>query len=103
MYYSSLVSYDKTLKTYKDLNDDKIGIIEDVNDIEGYVLPKEIIGDLKLDNNNKIVKYNSTMELLHALKNKEDEKKKKEKKEKNNKKDKDKNKEEDQKLEKDDE
>lgn len=71
MYYSSLVSYDKTLKTYKDLNDDKIGIIEDVNDIEGYVLPKEIIGDLKLDNNNKIVKYNSTMELLHALKNKE--------------------------------
>ena len=41
MYYSSLVSYDKTLKTYKDLNDDKIGIIEDVNDIEGYVLPKE--------------------------------------------------------------
>lgn len=71
MYYSSLVSYDKTLKTYKDLNDDKIGIIEDVNDIEGYVLPKEIIGDLKLENNNKIVKYNSTMELLHALKNKE--------------------------------
>lgn len=71
MYYSSLVSYDKTLKTYKDLKDDKIGIIEDVNDIEGYVLPKEIIGDLKLENNNKIVKYNSTMELLHALKNKE--------------------------------
>lgn len=71
MYYSSLVSYDKTLKTYKDLKDDKIGIIEDANDIEGYVLPKEIIGDLKLENNNKIVKYNSTMELLHALKNKE--------------------------------
>ena len=71
MYYSSLVSYDKTLKTYKDLKDDKIGIIEDVNDIEGYVLPKEIIGDLKLESNNKIVKYNSTMELLHALKNKE--------------------------------
>ncbi len=71
VYYSSLVSYDKTLKTYKDLKDNKIGIIEDVNDIEGYVLPKEIIGDLKLENNNKIVKYNSTMELLHALKNRE--------------------------------
>lgn len=71
MYYSSLVSYDKTLKTYKDLKNNKIGIIEDVNDIEGYILPKEIIGDLKLESGNKIVKYNSTMELLHALKNKE--------------------------------
>lgn len=71
MYYSSLVSYDKTLKTYKDLNNNKIGIIEDENDIEGYVLPNEIIEDLKLENNNSIIKYNSTMELLHALKNKE--------------------------------
>ncbi len=71
MYYSSLVSYDKTLKTYKDLNNNKIGIIEDENDIEGYVLPNEIIENLKLENNNSIIKYNSTMELLHALKNKE--------------------------------
>jgi polyisoprenyl-teichoic acid--peptidoglycan teichoic acid transferase len=71
MYYSSLVSYDKTLKTYKDLNNNKIGIIEDENDIEGYVLPNEIIENLKLENNNFIIKYNSTMELLHALKNKE--------------------------------
>lgn len=71
VYYSSLVSYDKTLKTYKDLNNGKIGIIDDVSDIEGYILPSEIINDLKLENNNEIIKYNSTMELLHALKNKD--------------------------------
>lgn len=68
---SSLVTYNKKYKTYKDLNKAKIGIITDSSDIEGYVLPNEIISELKLKSNNTIVKYESTMELLYALKNKE--------------------------------
>lgn len=66
---SSLVSYNTELKSYKDLNKSKIGIITDTNDIEGYILPNEIIEKLKLETNNTIVKYDSTMELLYALKN----------------------------------
>lgn len=68
---SSLVTYNKKYKSYKDLNKAKIGIITDTSDIEGCVLPNEIIKELKLENNNTIVKYDSTMELLYALKNKE--------------------------------
>ncbi len=68
---SSLVTYNKKYKTYKDLNKAKIGIITDSSDTEGYVLPNEIISELKLEDNNTIVKYESTMELLYALKNKE--------------------------------
>ena len=71
MYYSSLVTYNKELNSEKDLNKMKIGIINDENDIEGYILPSEKIKELKLENNNTIVKYDSTMELLHALQNKE--------------------------------
>ncbi len=71
MYHSSLITYDKTLKSEKDLKDKKIGIVDDKNDIEGNILPLEVIDKLKLEENNKIVKYESTMELLYALKNKE--------------------------------
>ncbi len=69
MYYSSIVSYDKTLKNEKDLVNKKIGIVNDTDDIEGYILPNEIISELKLDTNNEIKKYDSTLELLYALKN----------------------------------
>ena len=39
-YFTSLVTYNKSLKSYKDLKDKKIGIVNDKSDIEGYVLPK---------------------------------------------------------------
>ncbi len=71
MYYSSLVTYNKELNSEKDLNKMKIGIVNDQKDIEGYIIPSEAISNLKLDKSNTIVKYDSTMELLHALKNKE--------------------------------
>ena len=71
MYYTSLVTYNKELKSEKDLDNNKIGIVNDSSDIEGCVLPNDIITELKLDEKNKIVKYDSTIELLHALKNKE--------------------------------
>lgn len=70
MYYSSLVTYNKELNDEKDLDKMKIGIVDDTSDIEGYILPNEVITQLKLDSNNTIVKYDSTLELLYSLKNK---------------------------------
>lgn len=68
-YFSSLVTYNTTLKDYKDLKGQKIGIVSDKDDIEGYILPNEIIEKLKLKEKNTIVEYDSTIELLYALKN----------------------------------
>ena len=70
-YFSSLVTYNKNLKDYKELKDKTIGIVSDKNDIEGYILPNELIKELKLTDNNKIKEFDSTIELLYALKNKE--------------------------------
>lgn len=70
-YSSSLITYDKNLKDYKDLNNKKIGIITDEEDIEGYILPNEIITNLKLNESNEIVEYTSTMDLLYSFKKKE--------------------------------
>ena len=70
-YYSSLVTYDKSLNTQKDLRKKKIGIVSDTKDIEGNILPKELIKKYSLDSSNEIKEYDSTIELLHALKNKE--------------------------------
>ena len=69
LYHSALVTYDLKLNDYKDLKDKNIGVINDTGDIEGNVLPLEIINKLKLDDNNKIIEYDSTIELLNALKN----------------------------------
>ena len=70
LYHSSLVTYNKKLNDYKKLNNNTIGIVNDKNDIEGNVLPNEIINNLNLKEKNKIIEYNSTIELLHDLKNK---------------------------------
>lgn len=70
-YYSSLVTYDKTLNTQKDLRKKTIGIVSDTKDIEGNILPKELIKKYSLDSSNEIKEYDSTIELLHALKSKE--------------------------------
>ena len=70
-YYSSLVTYDKSLNTQKDLRKKIIGIVSDSKDIEGNILPKELIKKYSLDSSNEIKEYDSTIELLHALSNKE--------------------------------
>lgn len=71
MYYSSLITYDLSLENHESLKDKKIGIVEDTSDIEAYTLPLEIIDELKLEKENKIIKYTSTMELLNGVKEKE--------------------------------
>ena len=69
MKYTSLVTYNKELQSEKDLVKKKIGITNDKTDYEGNVLPLEVISELKLDKNNEIVKFDSTLEELYALKN----------------------------------
>ena len=71
MKYTSLVTYDLSLSSKEDLIDKKIGITNDKDDYEGNILPKEVIEKLKLDENNTIVVYDSTLEELYALKNNE--------------------------------
>ena len=58
-YYSSLVTYDKSLKTQKDLRKKIIGIVSDSKDIEGNILPKELIKKYSLDSSNEIKEYDS--------------------------------------------
>ncbi len=70
-YYSVLVTYNKSYNSYKDLNNKTIGIVNDKKDIEGNILPNEIINELQLSDNNTIKEYTSTMELLYELKNNE--------------------------------
>ena len=70
-YSSSLITYNLKLKDYKDLNNMKIGIINDVEDIEGNKLPTDIIEKLKLNETNEIKEYSSTINLLYAFKDKE--------------------------------
>lgn len=73
-YSTSLITYDLDLKDHNDLNNNKIGIIKtnnEIPDIAGNILPLEIIKDLKLEANNKIIYYDSTIDLLYALKENE--------------------------------
>ncbi len=69
--YTALVTYDLSLNSYEELNNKKIGITNDKEDYEGNILPKEVISKLKLDENNTVVVYDSTLEELYALKNNE--------------------------------
>ena len=45
-YFTSLVTYNKELKDYKSLKDNKIGLVNDSSDIEGNILPNEVITNL---------------------------------------------------------
>jgi len=71
MYYSSLITFNKDYSNYKDLKDKKIGIVNDTSDVEGNILPLEIINELKLKDSNEIKEFNSSIELLIALKDNE--------------------------------
>ena len=70
-YSTSLITHDFKLHSYKDIKNKKIGIITDIKDIEGNILPNEVIEKLKLKNDNEIMEYDSTISLLYAFKNKE--------------------------------
>lgn len=71
LYHTSLVSYNKKYSTFNDLSGKKVGIVKDKEDIEGNILPNMVIKDIKLEDKNTIKEYDSTMELLYALKENE--------------------------------
>ncbi len=65
-YHTSLISLTEQGKI-NDIKDIKIGMIEDEEDIEGYILPNEVIKEYKLDENNEIKTYSDTVTLMTAL------------------------------------
>ncbi len=66
LYKTAIVSYEKQ-NTLEKLKDKKIGIIEDKEDIEGYILPYEVIDKYKLKEKNEIIEYSDTITLISAL------------------------------------
>ncbi len=69
-YKTVLISLEEQ-KDIKDLKDLTIGIVNNEEDIEGYILPGEVISKYKLKSTNKIKEYDDTLTLMQALLNKE--------------------------------
>lgn len=66
-YSSSLVVLkDSSYESIDDVKDEKIGMINDSNNIEGHTLPMEIVEEEKIDEAN-IVSYDSFVEMLTDL------------------------------------
>lgn len=66
-YSSSIVVLkDSNIKSIDDLDDKKIGMISDSNNIEGYTLPMEIVEEEKIDEKN-IIKYDEFIEMINDL------------------------------------
>lgn len=51
----------------KKLKDTKIGIISDTENIEGYILAKELLEKYNVESNNEIVEYSDSLTLMNAL------------------------------------
>lgn len=66
-YSSSIVVLkDSNIKSIDDLDDKKIGMISDSNNIEGYTLPMEVVEKEKIDEKN-IIKYDNFIEMINDL------------------------------------
>lgn len=70
-YSTSIVTLkSSSIKDIKDLDDSKIGMISDSNNIEGYSIPMEIVKE-EMINEENIAKYDSFTEMLKDLYNNE--------------------------------
>lgn len=70
-YSTSIVTLkSSSIKDIKDLDDSKIGMINDSNNIEGYSIPMEIVKEEKINEEN-IASYDSFTEMLKDLYNNE--------------------------------
>lgn len=74
--YSKLDDFNKTTITHKtalvslqekELKNIKIGMIDDEENIEGYILPMEYIENNSLEDTNKIVYYTDSLTMMHDL------------------------------------
>lgn len=70
-YTTNLIAMKNGPKTVKSLKNKKIGIIKDTEDIEGYVLPQEVIKTENLGKNNEIIQYEDSLEMMEDLYNEE--------------------------------
>mgnify|MGYP005746602157 CR=1 FL=1 len=66
-YTSDLITLKSGVKNVNKLKNDKIGIIKDTNDIEGYIIPQEMIKDEKLKDDNEIIEYEDSLEMMEDL------------------------------------
>lgn len=67
-YSTSLITLSSNdIKNVKDVDDTIIGILSDKNSPEGYIIPKEVIKQYKLEDNNQIEEYDSYQEMLADL------------------------------------
>ncbi len=67
-YSSSLVVLkDNEITKAKEIQDYKIGILKDKTSPEGYIIPQEIIKDESLNEDNRLVKYESYTEMISDL------------------------------------
>jgi len=65
-YSSSIVTKSESkLEKIEDLTNEKIGILNDTESIDGYQIPQEIIKENKLEN--EIIEYSNYLELINAL------------------------------------
>ena len=66
-YSTSLITLKKSsINKISDLDDEKIGIISDSNNIEGYKIPMEIVNEKKLKKEN-LVNFDSFTEMIKSL------------------------------------
>ena len=72
VYSSSLVTLksNKKINSIDDVTKYKIGIVDDSLSIDNYIIPKEIIDENKLENDNELVVYDDILVMLHDLYNK---------------------------------
>lgn len=67
-YSTSLIGLkDINIDTINQVNNLKIGIINDKNNIEGYVIGKEIIDEYNLKKNNEIINYDNFIDMILSL------------------------------------
>jgi len=67
-YSTSLVTLkDNKINTLTDIKNIKIGIINDKDSIEGYIISKDIIAESNLDSNNEIIEYDDFVYMLNDL------------------------------------
>lgn len=72
-YTSMLLTFNSDYKNIKvkDIKNTKIGILDDTSNYESNILALEVIEKYKLKDNNEIINFSSTLELMTALYNNE--------------------------------
>lgn len=67
-YTSSLISMkDSNITDMESISNYKIGMIDDNTNVDGYIIPSEVIEEYNLNDNNEIIEYDSYISLISKL------------------------------------